>query len=132
MNDIKTAKHRAARNRKVTNHGRVVAELTFGFWRYLCTSNYLTALWIPVLGQTFVDHPATGDPRVIRADVEDRIQRIHFLRNRIAHHEPIHQRDLKYDFESVVDVAGWLCPDTATWISQTSRTLEVLSQRPEL
>jgi hypothetical protein len=58
---------------------------------------------------------------VVRRDVEDRIQRVHFLRNRIAHHEPIHQRDLREDHGNLLDVAGWMSPDVATWIEGASR-----------
>lgn len=46
--DVKEAKRRAGRDR---SHGRIVAELNFGFWRFLVGSRYLT---------TFLDSRATG------------------------------------------------------------------------
>jgi hypothetical protein len=124
--DIAKAQSRAAS----THHGKVIAELTLGFWRYLCAPHYLTSLWVPALAGAFPRHPDAGDPRAVRADVEDRIQRVHFLRNRIAHHEPIHQRDLERDHRSVLDVAGWICADTRAWVGATSRSLTVLGRRP--
>ncbi|PZE69345.1 hypothetical protein DEJ27_08700 [Curtobacterium sp. MCPF17_018] len=39
-------------------HGRVVAELSFGFWRYLFESRYLTASWTPALHRAFPHGPA--------------------------------------------------------------------------
>lgn len=130
LEDIAAARSRANRKRPPDVHGRVVAELGFGFWRFLCTRPYLTSLWVPALARAFPRHPRAGDPRVVRRDVDDRIQRLHFLRNRIAHHEPIHQRRLERDHASLAEIAGWICPDTRAWILATSRTPEVLAGRP--
>ena len=110
--------------------GKIVAELTFGFWRYLCARRYLTSMWVPALAAAFEHHPETDNAARVLADVEDRVQRVHFLRNRVAHHEPLHQRHLQSDLDAISDVVGWLCTDTATWISQSSRTLAVAAARP--
>ena len=133
---IHTARSRAAEYGRTETHGRtetrgrVLAELNFGFWRYLCTASYLTSLWVPALAGAFPRHPEVGNPRAVRADVEDRIQRLHYLRNRIAHHEPIHQRDLKRDLNDLTELAGWICTDTQIWITNESRTGAVLRARP--
>ena len=127
---ILSAQTRAREHRGKEVHGRVVTELGFGFWRFLCTDSYLTSLWVPALAGALPRHPQAGNPRVVRADVEDRVQRLHFLRNRIAHHEPIHQRDLRRDRNGLIELAGWICTDTQTWITNESRTAVVLSARP--
>ena len=108
----------------------MIAELSFGFWRFLCTTHYLTSLWVPALAAAFSHHPDAGDARIVRADVDDRIQRLHFLRNRIAHHEPIHQRNLIRDHEELLDVIGWICPDSHAWVSSASRTPAGIGDRP--
>ena len=130
IDDIRTARFRIARRNAAETHGRMIAELSFGFWRYLCSASYLTSLWVPVLTAAFPNHPRAGDPRAVRGDVEDRVQRIHFLRNRIAHHEPIHQRDLASDYRAILEVTGWICADTRRWLATTSRTHTVLPRRP--
>lgn len=130
LDDIRTARARASRQGASETHGKVIAELSFGFWRYLCTKAYLTSLWIPTLADAFPHHPRHGDPRVVREDVDDRIQRIHFLRNRIAHHEPIHSRNLRRDVDSVVEVMGWICADSRDWVVEASRVASVLERRP--
>lgn len=130
IEDVDAARRRATRRKKPETHGKVIAELTFGFWRYLCTAPYLTSLWVPALAAAFPNHPTPTDPRAVRQDVEDRIQRVHFLRNRVAHHEPIHQRNLKRDQVSLLEVAGWICTDTHLWIAGTSRASLLLAQRP--
>jgi hypothetical protein len=129
--DISTARDRATRRGSLAEtQGKVVAELTFGFWRFLCTAPYFTSLWVPVLAAAFPNHPAAGDPRQVRADIDDRVQRVHFLRNRVAHHEPIHHRDLNRDHEGMIDVLRWICTDTSQWATSTSRSVAVLALRP--
>lgn len=126
---IEAARLHAARRGSPECHGKVVAELPFGFWRYLCRSAYLTSLWVPALASAFPQHPANGDPRAVRRDVEDRIQRLHFLRNRIAHHEPIHQRDLRRDHRDLLELVGWICFESRDWIAGASRSMAVLQGR---
>ena len=128
--DIETARSRAAARGRGETHSQVIAELNFGFWRYLCAASYLTSLWVAALAGAFPRHPRAGDPRLVRADVEDRIQRLHFLRNRIARHEPIHRRDLRHDLDDLVELAGWICADTQVWIVRESRTRAVFRARP--
>jgi hypothetical protein len=60
LEDITAARSRAARRGVVETHGKVIAELTFGFWRFLCTAPYLTSLWVPALADTFPNHPYAG------------------------------------------------------------------------
>lgn len=129
--DIEAARWRATRGGALPEvHGKVIAELSFGFWRYLCKPPYLTSLWVPALAAAFSLHPSAGDPRQIRDEVEDRMQRLHFLRNRIAHHEPIHRRNLSRDHAHLLELAGWICSDCRTWIATNSRTLTVVAARP--
>lgn len=128
--DIRAARDRATRYNRPEVHGKVIAELTFGFWRFLCPKTYLTSMWVPAVAGAFPNHPDAGDPRRLRRDVEDRIQRIHYLRNRIAHHEPIHQRNLQRDLTGIENVVGWICADTHSWITATSRVRTVLQARP--
>ncbi len=71
-------------------------------------------------------------PWRVRADVEARMKRQHFLRNRIAHHEPIHERDLASDHRELLEVVGWICADSRAWVESASRTPTVLSNRPPL
>ena len=71
--------------------GRVVAELPLGFWRFLLTSHYERSLWLTCLREAFPGIQGRG----MRRDVHDAIRDLHVLRNRIAHHEPIHNRPLE-------------------------------------
>jgi hypothetical protein len=130
IEDIAAAKRRSGRSGQPALHGAVIAELTFGFWRYLCTPAYLTSMWVPALSAAFPSHPAPQSPRVVRSDVEDRVQRLHFLRNRVAHHEPIHHRDIARDHTSMTDLIRWISPEAEVWFDTNSRTRLVLAARP--
>lgn len=128
--EIETARSRATRRTPTELHGKVIAELNFGFWRFLCTKPYFTSMWVTALVQAFPNHPAASDPRAVRADVEDRMQRIHFLRNRIAHHEPVHGRDLARDVAHMSELSGWISADARKWLAARSRAHSVISRRP--
>ncbi len=111
-------------------HGKVIAEFTFGFWRYLCRPIFATSLWVPAVAAAFPEHPDAPDPHRVRAGVEDRVQRLHFLRNRIAHHEPIHQRDLTCDREQLLELVHWICPPCGAWVEVNSSSGGALAARP--
>jgi hypothetical protein len=130
LDDIKVARSRATRRGVPEAHGKVVAELSFGFWRFLCTKPYLTSLWVPAVADAFPNHPDRGDPRAVRRAVDDRIQRVHFLRNRVAHHEPVHHRNLRRDLDSIAQLAWWISADARDWIVGASRTANVIKDRP--
>lgn len=126
--DIATARRRARRPGKRELHGKVIAELNLGFWRYLVASRYLTTLWTPALHKAFpYGHK---DVTTRRAEVEERLQRLAFVRNRAAHHEPIHRRDLLTDHEAAVELVGWICPDSARWIDLRSGVPGISAVRP--
>ncbi len=106
-------------------HGKVVAELSLGFWRFLLARPSQMTLWSPALRHAF-PHMT----RARREAVYDRVDQLHELRNRVAHHEPIHRADLAARYAELVQVAGWIDPAAAAWIEETSRVPEVLAARP--
>lgn len=107
-------------------HGRILAELNFGFWGGLLSSRYETTLWRPVFFRAFGNRPAGFK----RKTVHDPIERLRRLRNRIAHHEPIHDRNLAADYAEIMQVVGWISPYMATWIDETSNVTATLAVRP--
>ncbi|GAA1740911.1 hypothetical protein [Microbacterium paludicola] len=127
--DIAKARDRATKNgRRAEVHGRVVAELTLGFWRYIPESRYLTSLWVPSVHAAFPH--GVSDLRQRQRDVAFRFQQLHFVRNRAAHHEPIHQRDLIKDYDLAVELAEWVAPAAARWVRKLSTLPAVVAARP--
>ena len=125
--DIQEAKRRAAKGRHATHpsHGKVIAELSFGFWRYLTSRRYQATAW-PALLDAFSQ--AQHFPP--RAGIERSMRRMNELRNRIAHHEPLFARDLEADHATMLEFVGWISRDARDWVSGFSRVGAVLLQRP--
>ena len=108
-------KAQSALNRegKPLGPGRIVAELSFGFW---------TGLTGPRYGDLWKNHLVKIFPRrpVQRAEVQMRLNSIRKLRNRIAHHEPILSRPLQRDANQIFDTLSWMSPITARWVRGNS------------
>ncbi len=103
--------------------GRVVAELSLGFWRFLLAVRYERTLWRVCLHRAL---PGAG----LRRRAHDAVHGLHGLRNRIAHHEPIHNRPLAALHVDALTIAGWVCPVTAGWIGDRSRVPVLLAGQP--
>jgi hypothetical protein len=104
--------------------GKVVAELTFGFWPSV-VSKHFEPLWDPSLYKAF---PAARVPRRV---IHWRLRTIQHLRNRIAHHESImtSTNDVytgfvdqqKITLPAILQAAEWVSPPTATWLRTSTR-----------
>jgi len=127
--DIQKARDRATRfGSQPEIHGKVVAELSLGFWRYLAASRYLTALWTPALYAAFPAGP--GDKLEAQRQVDRCLKNLLLVRNRAAHHEPIHRRNLVQDLRASVEVASWVSSEAGEWVADLSTIAEVVADRP--
>ena len=95
--------------------GKVIAELSFGFWHNLTDSRLEHPLWVPYLHKAFRPRKA---PK--RATFNQQLEKLRQLRNRIAHHEPIFHLDLMAIHQTLRQVAQALCPATAAVMLKTS------------
>ncbi|MFB3814765.1 MAG: hypothetical protein ACE14L_11710 [Terriglobales bacterium] len=93
--------------------GRVISELTFGFWVKLTGRVYEEPLWLPYLSRIF-------PIRLNRPVVHERLVLLKTLRNRIAHHERIigRARLLPTEYEETIETIRWLSPTMADWVEQ--------------
>lgn len=119
---VAAARARATRSDLPETPGRVVAELTFAFWRYLASSRYDRSLWRPALRRAF--------PGRSRGAVATSLDSLHLLRNRIAHHEPIHRLDLAGLRADAMALTSWIDAGAATWIVGGDTVARLLSERP--
>ena len=123
--DIEQATMRLEARGSRGNLDQVVAELNFGFWRFLVAKQYRTTLW-PLAGKYAFPNI---DPSQIQ-ELSTVMGRLHDLRNRIAHHEPIHMRNLDRDFADCLWVIGGVCLTTRQWVESNSGVAGVLQERP--
>lgn len=126
--DIATARARIRRNGRLADHDRVVAELSFGFWRFLTTRRYHASLWVPVLHQAFPN--GDSDLRVRQREVAHLLGNMNFIRNRAAHLEPLFRRDVCHDVAEARALMGWIDLDALEWFDATLTLDGVLETRP--
>ncbi|MEV4344034.1 hypothetical protein AB0J83_06105 [Actinoplanes sp. NPDC049596] len=119
---IRAARVEATRHGRSETAGRVVAELSLGFWRFLLSGHYDRTLWRNCFFPVF--------PGQARRHVYDAVQQLHLNRNRLAHHEPMFNRPIADIHARALDIADWICPITRAWIERHSRIDALLRARP--
>jgi hypothetical protein len=122
--DLRHARARATRNgQEAEIHGKVIAELTFGFWRYLTESRYLSTLWMPALQHAFPRGTAHAPTR--RRNVAHLMAKLQFARNRAAHHEPIHRRDVHDDLRAARSLLRWVSRSALAWFDDVQTISDI-------
>jgi len=122
------AKERLGNDPRTWTEGHLVAKLDFGFWVALCRDSYADTrgggprLWPRALDHAFQKRPPSV---TTRAEVYHRFDRIRKFRNRVAHHEPIWDRDYLGQHEYVLESLAWMSPKLAD-------ALRMMSPGPEV
>lgn len=128
IEQIKAACRALSQKGKPLTEGHIVAELSFGFWRFLLSKRYQNTLWAPHLRKAF---PGMRTQR--REVVYKHVEALLTLRNRIAHHEPIHRfplADLADLHAAMLLVTSWIDPGMSNWLANLSRVPSVLAAKP--
>lgn len=105
--------------RKRPSSAQLVPELGFGFWVGLLDRRY-DVLWRTELHRAFA-------PGAARSELHKELVKLRDLRNRIAHHEPVHSLPLDEHHESLLWVLEMLSPVAARWVSSHSRVPDILA-----
>ncbi|MFF4785093.1 hypothetical protein ACFY3E_27750 [Streptomyces griseorubiginosus] len=103
----------------------VVAELTFGFWATLLVSRYDRVFWVPTLHRAFPYYSGRRDK------LSDDLRALVRLRNRVMHHEPIHEEDLDAEHARIYRVLAALSPDLAKMVRAGDRFRSVLDGKED-
>lgn len=125
LRDIAKSEARMRRRGLEPSPSRMVTELNFGFWRYLLTKRYETTLWAVGLWKAFPNSPLRNTEQLFQ-----RIGRLHQLRNRVAHHEPIFMRRLHLDLNDSYMAVRSVCTDAESWMRRRSRVEAFLELGP--
>lgn len=123
--DIAAARRRVRKLWRPETPGRVVAELSFGFWKFLLAKRYEATLWTGYLRHAFPNLQPQSRVVVYRS-----LDELHTVRNRIAHHEPIHSRDLTADTLTIYRLLDWIDADVRAWAVSLSRLQPLIAARP--
>lgn len=120
---IAQAAERLRREAKVATPPAMIAALPFGFWVALLASHHDQGLWRTAGHRAF-------HGRHRRRHLHEDLERVRTLRNRIAHHEHLLNRNLEQDARRVERLLMALNPDVGLWVDQRSTLSQVLGQRP--
>ena len=124
---------RLVNEKKLVDPPHVVAALHFGFWTKLLErgpdGNYIRHFWNAGLSEAFRHYP--GGAQSHRGPINSEILALKDFRNRIAHHEPIHNKKPDRQYERIVRVAGWIDPTLASWIELHSRCNSLFEGKPK-
>ena len=103
--------------------GKIMAELTFGFWVLLTSSRHTSRIWTPHLQPVY---PAGSQRPKIHAGRDD----LRKARNRVAHHEPVRVPDANNLTRRIRRYARYISPELAHYIATTSSVDALLASRP--
>lgn len=116
--------------RRMATTGKVIPELNFVFWQKMLTSRFDSRLWNDHLHQVFPNHEAGTTVSALRCRLHNDLEQVRKLRNRIAHHEPIMQRNLDDDFNKISSLIGFRCSPTASWMKKNQFVTPLMSLKP--
>ena len=110
--------------------GKVIPELKFVFWQKLFTGRNDGRLWNPYLRQVLPHADTSKTEAQIRHEIYQDLEQIRGLRNRIAHHEPIFQRNLNDDLAKIEKLISYRCTITATWMMNHQQASALIAAKP--
>lgn len=115
-----------------THHttGKVIADLKFAFWQSMFTGRFDGRLWIPHLHAVLPNLSTAHTVQVLRRTIHDDLERLRKLRNRIAHHEPIFNRSLAVDLQTVENLVSYRCTVTAAWMMANQTVAPMFAAKP--
>jgi Abi-like protein len=112
-----------AKNKVGAIPGKIIAELTFGFWVELVSRPNHNVLWAGRKLNRAFPHATCS-----RAAIHRRLKTIHRLRNRISHHEAVltSRKTLYAGYEFIttaelLECVEWICTEAAGWMKTRFR-----------
>lgn len=119
--DIATARDNAGGT--AAPAGKVIAELSFGFWAFLTARRHEPLIWLPHLARAY---PSGTHRTQLHNGLSDLVK----ARNRVAHHEPATARAGREIIRRIRGHARYISPELAQHITVTSTVENIIRNRP--
>lgn len=103
--------------------GKVLAELTFGFWVLLTSSRNSPLIWTPHLSSAY---PARSQ----RIRIHQGLDELRKARNRVAHHEPVRVAEAHNLTRRMRRYASYVSPQLSQYMTDNSEVPGLLTSRP--
>ena len=132
LSQLSRALKQLADRKSTPTSGRIVAELTSGFWTAILSDPYNRALWQPdsfALLRTVFPHSGT----LSRQHIQVRFNTIRRIRNRVFHFEAIYDRpNLVQDHQDIHEAIGWISPTLQQAILAVDRFPQIATGRAQV
>ena len=123
----------ALKDDNLYNRDQVIANLSLGFWVSTFDKKRLKSFWQKEINATFPnwkENFPNKKAHQMRNEIRKIAEPIREIRNRIAHHEPILNRNVKDTHQNMILLTTLICKETAQWMEQNSKVNEVLDNDP--
>jgi len=116
MDAISDARTNIQSSKKEITTGRIVSELTFGFWTSLFDTKFELTLWKNLRFSI----PNCSKQNRKRKIISAKLNRIRKFRNRIFHHEAIswNMEALNSYKQEIIEGISWLDKDLLNWLDE--------------
>ena len=127
---VSEARSNILREKKTITTGKIISELSFGFWTSLLDSKFERTLWKNIR-LAFPNCPKNIRKR---KTMSSKFNGIRKLRNRIFHHEPVtwNIAALTNYKNEMIEGIDWLDKDLLEWTKELFRFEEILKKRKKL
>jgi len=124
---ITDARNSILREKKEVTPGKIISELSFGFWTSLLDSRFEKTLW-KNLRLSFPNCPKKIRQR---KTMSSKFNGIRKLRNRIFHHEPVtwNLAVIKNYRDEIIEAIDWLDKGLLDWSSDLIKIDDVIEQK---
>ena len=127
---VTEARNNILREKKIITTGKIIAELSFGFWTSLLDSKFERTLWKNI---RLAFHHCPKNIRK-RKTMSSKFNGIRKFRNRIFHHESVTWNIaalINYKNE-IIEGIDWMDKNLLEWSEELFRFEEVIKKRKEL
>lgn len=127
---VSEARTNILREKKIITSGKIIAELSFGFWTSLLDTKFERTLW-KNLRLAFPNCPKAIRKR---KTMSSKFNGIRKLRNRIFHHESVtwNMNVILNYRDEIIEGIDWLDKDLLNWSSDLFRLDKVIKKRKNL
>jgi hypothetical protein len=126
LDKLENAKAELTKQNRPHDHGRLVAELPFGFWTALYNRKQ-EHLWHGILKHAV---PHLGGTMRTRSTIANRLDSVRWFRNRVFHHERIIHHPFMRIHGEILETIGWLSDDLHRLASAFDRVPAVNAAGP--
>lgn len=95
------------------------------------TSRHSTRIWDNELQGLFPNGTGHLTTATLLSDIYDSLESIRLVRNRIAHHEHLINRNLSQDYSNIIKLISYRCADSINWLHSIEQLSPLLISKPE-